>query len=421
MTALDVARDAGAYDPFDLNKPHKQWAEFREEPIFYHEPSGYWVASRYEDIKEIFDDWKTFSSENAQKPMRPMCEAGRQVLKDGGFTAYSGLTARVPPDHTRIRKVAQSCFGPRRFKSIAPQIEEIVRNHLDKLEDAGRAGAPVDFWQIVAYPVPAYVLFTLMGIPEADVPKIKRYGEARAKMTWSDLTDEEQIPVAHDMVAYWNYIHELLDMRRENPGDDFPSDLLRLQSEGADITDDEIAGVLYSTLFAGHETTSTFMGNYVLAMMENRDAWDAVREDPQLIPGAVEEMLRYMPSVVGWRRKARTAATVGGVDLPEGAEILMLTGAANRDESQFPDGEKLDITRDNARTHLSFGYGIHYCLGFQLAKMEAIELVSQLSQRFPSLRTAPGFEAEYNRNITFRVPKSVLVEWDDMKSAEAAE
>jgi cytochrome P450 len=132
-------------------------------------------------------------------------------------------------------------------------------------------------------------------------------------------------------------------------------------------------------------------------------------------------MLRYMPSVVGWRRKARTAATVGGVDLPEGAEILMLTGAANRDESQFPDGEKLDITRDNARTHLSFGYGIHYCLGFQLAKMEAIELVSQLSQRFPSLRTAPGFEAEYNRNITFRVPKSVLVEWDDMKSAEAAE
>lgn len=420
MNALDDIRPADGFDPFDLNAPHAQWAQFREkEPIFYHEPSGYWVVSRYEDIKAIFDDWQTFSSENAQKPMRPMCEEGRKILTDGGFTAYSGLTARVPPDHTRIRKVAQGCFGPRRFKSIEPQIEDIVARHLDQLEEAGRRGGPVNFWEVVAYPVPAHVLFTLMGIPDEDVPKIKKFGESRARMTWSDLTDEEQLPVAHDMVAYWKYIHDLLDMRRASPGDDFPSDLLRLQSEGADISDEEIAGVLYSTLFAGHETTSTFMGNYVLAMMDNRDAWEAVKEDPAKIPGAVEEMLRFTPSVVGWRRKARHATTVGGVDLPEGAEVLMLTGSANRDEDQFPEGERLDINRDNARTHLSFGYGIHYCLGFQLAKIEAQVLLRQLSERFPSLRLAPGFQRDYNRNITFRVPKSVMVEWDGMAEAAA--
>lgn len=413
MKDLDGRRPSDGYDPFDLNTPHARWKEFREEePVFFHEPTGYWVVSRYDDIKVIFDDWKTFSSENAQKPMRPMCEAGRKVLTEGGFTAYSGLTARVPPDHTRIRKVAQSCFGPRRFKSIEPQIEDIVKRHLDALEDAGRNGGPVNFWEVVAYPVPAHVLFTLMGIPDADVPKIKKYGAARGKMTWSDLSDEEQIPVAHDMVAYWKYIHDLLDMRRANPGDDFPSDLLRLQAEGAEIADEEIAGVLYSTLFAGHETTSTFMGNYVLAMMDNPDAWEAIKADPSLIPNAVEEMLRYMPSVVGWRRKARTACTVGGVDLPAGAEVLMITGGANRDESQFPEGEKLDIRRDNARSHLSFGYGIHYCLGFQLAKMEASILLRQLAERFPTLRLAPGFVPEYNRNITFRVPKAVLIEWD---------
>ncbi len=413
MKDLDGRRPSDGYDPFDLNKPHARWKEFREdEPVFFHEPTGYWVVSRYDDIKAIFDDWKTFSSENAQKPMRPMCEAGRKVLTDGGFTAYSGLTARVPPDHTRIRKVAQSCFGPRRFKSIEPQIEAIVKRHLDALEDAGRDGGPVNFWEVVAYPVPAYVLFTLMGIPDEDVPKIKRYGASRGKMTWSDLSDEEQIPVAHDMVAYWKYIHDLLGMRRANPGDDFPSDLLRLQAEGADIADEEIAGVLYSTLFAGHETTSTFMGNYVLAMLDNPDAWEAIKSDAGLIPNAVEEMLRYMPSVVGWRRKARTACTVGGVDLPAGAEILMITGGANRDESHFPEGEKLDILRENARTHLSFGYGIHYCLGFQLAKMEASILLRELAERFPTLRLTPGFVPEYHRNITFRVPKSVLVEWD---------
>ncbi len=400
------------FDPFNLNNPHAQWKNFREDqPIFYHADTGYWIVSRYDDCKAIFDDWQTFSSENAQKPMRPMCDEGRAILTAGGFTAYSGLTSRVPPDHTRIRKIAQSCFGPRRFKSIEPQIETIVARHLDALAAKGGAG-PVDFWDVVAYPVPAYVLFTLMGIPDEDVPKIKQYGASRGKMTYSDLTDAEQIPVAHDMVAYWKYIHDLLDMRRANPGDDFPSDLLRLQSEGADISNEEIAGVLYSTLFAGHETTSTFMGNYVLTMMHNRAAWEAIKADHSLIPNAVEEMLRYMPSVVGWRRKARNAVTVGGVDLPAGAEVLMITGSANRDEGHFPQGEALDITRENARSHLSFGYGIHYCLGFQLAKMEAAILLRQLAVRFPTLRLAPGFVPDYLRNISFRVPKSVLVEWD---------
>ena len=411
MQATAGVMPSDGYDPFDLNTPQARWAEFRaQEPIFFHEPTGYWVVSRYDDIKAIFDDWKTFSSENAQKPMRPMCEEGRRILTEGGFTAYSGLTARVPPDHTRIRKIAQSCFGPRRFKSIEPRIEQIVTAHLDRLEAAGKDGGPVNFWEIVAYPVPAPVLFTLMGIPDADVPKIKQYGMSRGRMTWSDLSDAEQIPVAHDMVAYWKYIHDLLDMRRAEPGDDFPSDLLRLQSEGAEITDEEIAGVLYSTLFAGHETTSTFMGNYVLAMMDNRDAWEAIKADPGKIPNAVEEMLRFMPSVVGWRRKARTETVVGGVTLPAGADVLMITGSANRDDAQFPKGDTLDILRDNARTHLSFGYGIHYCLGFQLAKMEAAILLRQLAERFPDLTLAPGFRPTYHRNITFRVPTSVMVQ-----------
>lgn len=420
MTTQRAACPADGYDPFDLNAPHARWQALRDQqPVFFHEPSGYWVVSRYDDIKAIFDDWKTFSSENAQKPMRPLSPAARQVMLDGGFTAYSGLTARVPPDHTRIRKVAQSCFGPRRFKSIEPQIETIVARHLDLLQDAGRTGGPVDFWQIVAYPVPAFVLFTLMGIPDADVPSIKRWGDARLRMTYTDLTDDDQIAVAHDMVAYWRYIRALIARKRAEPGDDFPSDLVRLQAEGAEITDDEIAGLLYSTLFAGHETTSTFMGNYVLAMLDNPASWAAIKADPARIPNAVEEMLRYMPSVVGWRRKARVDCTVGGVALPAGAEILMLTGSANRDEAQFPGGEGLDIGRDNARTHLSFGYGIHYCLGFQLAKMEGAILLRQLSQRFPDLALAPGFRASYHRNITFRVPVAVMVQTGAARAAAA--
>jgi cytochrome P450 len=413
MNAMGSSLPPGDYDPFDLNTPHAHWQFFREnQPVFFHEETGYWILTRFDDIKAVFDDWQTYSSENAQAPMRPMCDAGRQVMKDGGFTAYSGLTARVPPDHTRIRKIAQSCFGPRRFKSIEPQIEIIVRNHLDALEAKGRLSMPVDFWKEVAYPVPAHVLFTLVGIPDADVPMIKSFGESRLALTWGFLTDEEQLPHAHNMVKYWAYCRALVQARKNTPGDDFPSDLARLQADGAEITDDEIAGVMYSVLFAGHETTSTLMGNSVITLANNRASFEAIQNDHALIPGTVEELLRFSPSVVGWRRKSRTDSVIGGVTIPAGANILMFTGSANRDEHQYPNGESFDHTRSNARTHLAFGYGIHYCLGFQLAKMEGQIVLRQLSERFPSLRLAPGFVAQYQRSVGFRVPKSVLVEWD---------
>lgn len=415
MNIMQDIRSGDGFDPFDLDAPHAVWKLFREEkPIFFHEDSGYWIVSRYSDMRAIFDDWECFSSENAQAPMRPMCEEGLRIMADGDFTAYSGLTARVPPDHSRIRKAAQTCFSPRRFKAIEPQIEDIVARHLDAMRAAKTPGQPIDFWQQVAYPVPAHVLFTLMGIPESDVDAIKQFGKSRAAMTYGDLSDAEQIPVAHDMVAYWKYCRELVAKRRAVPGDDFPSDLLKAQKNGVDISDHEISSVMYSVLFAGHETTSTLMGNAILVLMENRDAWEAICADETLIPGAVDELLRYAPSVVGWRRKARYATTVGGVALPEGAQILMITGSGNRDDAQFPDGERFDISRSNARTHLSFGYGIHHCIGYQLARMEVSILLRQLTRRFGSLRLPEGFYPGFLRNITFRVPKQVLVEWDEV-------
>ena len=413
MNVMNPIREASAFDPFEMNAPQPNWALFRkEQPIFFHQETGYWIVSRYADVKEIFDDWKTFSSENAQKPMRPMCEEGRRIMADGGFTAYSGLTARVPPEHTRIRKIAQECFGPRRFKAIEPQIEAIVKRHLDTIEDMHKRGEKVDFWKEVAYPVPAYVLFTLVGIPDEDVPMIKTFGDSRLTLTWGDLTDAEQIPHAHNMVAYWNYCQKLIRHKRKFPGDDLPSDLVRAQAAGQEITDEEIAGLMYSVLFAGHETTSTLMGNTIITLMNNRDAWDAICADPAKIPNTIEEILRFSPSVVGWRRKARHAKTIGGVELPAGAEILMITGSANRDDAQFPGGETFDIGRQNARTHMSFGYGIHYCLGFQLAKLEGGIVLRQLTQRFPSLRLASDFTPRFHRNISFRVPSEVMVDWN---------
>ncbi|MGB1008269.1 MAG: cytochrome P450 [Thiolinea sp.] len=398
------------YDPFDLSAPHADWQHLRENsPVYFHEPTGYYIVSRYDDVKAVFNDWETFSSDNAQAPMRPMCAEGKRIMKEGGFTAYSGLSARMPPDHTRIRKVLQRCFGPRRFKSIEPKIKQIITRAFDTIAPNGKA----DFYREIAYDVPALVLFTLMGIPDEDVPKVKEWAASRAVLTWGNLSDEEQLPHAHNMVEYWAYCRHLVASRKISPGDDLPSDMVRLQREGAEITDDEIAGVMYSVLFAGHETTTTLMANAVVTLMQNRDQWDAVVADPSLIPKLTDEMLRFSPSIVSWRRRATKATEVGGVAIPENANVLMLMGSGNRDESVFPQGEHFIPDRKNARTHLSFGYGIHYCVGFQLAKMEFGIMLRQLSSRFPDLRLQKDQHISYLNNVSFRVPSCVNVEWGE--------
>ena len=338
--------------------------------------------------------------------MRPMCDVGKQIMKDGGFTVYSGLSARVPPEHTRIRKIAQSAFGPRRFKAIQPKIEIIVDRYLAKIAAMGEC----DFFREVAYDVPALVLFALMGIPDEDVPKVKDWATSRAVLTWGNLTDEEQLPLAQKMVEYWAYCRGLVAARKETPGDDFPTDMVQAQAAGADITDDEIAGVMYSVLFAGHETTTTLMANAVITLMSNRDAWDAICADPSLIPAATEEILRFEPSIVSWRRRAKVDAEIGGVSIPEGSNILMIMGSGNRDTAVFEDPETFDIHRKNARNHLSFGYGIHFCIGFQLAKMEFGIMLRELTTRFPKMKMKPRQDIEYLTNISFRVPNQVLVD-----------
>ncbi len=409
MNVAEIIRGEDGFDPFDLKAPFDKWERLREEqPVFFHEPTGYFIVTRYADVKAVFDDWKTFSSENAQAPMRPMCEEGKRIMKEGGFTAYSGLSARVPPDHTRIRKIVQGCFGPRRFKSIEPKIEEIIDRQLNKVGPQGGC----DFFREVAYEVPALVLFALMGIPDADVPKVKDWAVSRALLTWGNLTDEEQIPHAHKMVEYWAYCRALVAARKLERGDDLPSDLVRLQIEGAEISDEEIAGVMYSVLFAGHETTTTLMANGVVSLMSDRKQWEALCADPSLIQSATEEVLRYSPSIVAWRRRAKADTEIGGVAVPEGSDILLIMGSANRDEAVFENGDGFDVARKNARNHLSFGFGIHFCLGSQLAKLEFGIMLRELIKRFPEMRLKEGQDIDYLHNISFRVPAKVDVQWE---------
>ncbi|WP_197675840.1 cytochrome P450 [Micromonospora auratinigra] len=365
--------------------------------------------SRYEDVRAVFTDWETFSSANAQAPVREPGAQARRVLREGGFTAYSGLSARVPPEHTRIRKVVQRQFGRRRYRALEPQIRaNVVRLLKRMLLRAERTG---DLVSDLAIDVPTITILTLLGADPAMLSTFKRWSASRAAMTWGDLSAEEQVPHAHRLVEYWHECLRLVAEAGQSERDSLVGDLVRAQRGGDPISDHEIASVCYSLLFAGHETTTALISNALSVLLAHREQWDSLVADAGKIPGAIDEVLRHSPAVITWRRQARRAATIGGVEVPAGANILLVLGSANRDERRFVDPDVFDIHRGNAREHLAFGFGIHYCLGSVLAKTQAKIVVEEVTRLCPHLRLAPDVPLAYGANLSLRAPLSVPVTW----------
>lgn len=400
------------FEPFDQNDPFPAYAELRaEEPVFFDERIGYWVVTRYDDIKAVFEDWQTFSSENAQAPVRERGAEAARIMTEGGFTAYSGLSARVPPEHTRIRRIAAKAFTPRRYKVLEPSIRAHVVSLLESM--LARPERRGDIVADLAYDVPTVTILTLIGADTSKVDTFKRWSDSRAAMTWGDLSDEEQIPHAHNLVEYWTECQRLVSDAHANQPDSLVGDLVRAQAAGDEITDHEIASIAYSLLFAGHETTTTLISNAARVLLGHTDQWQQLVADPSKIPAAVDEVLRYSGSITAWRRKAKADATIGGVAIAVGDQILLVMGSANRDEAKFADGESFDITRPNAREHLSFGFGIHYCLGNMLAKLQAKIALEELARLAPDLRLIGEEPISFRENLSFRVPNDVPVTWGE--------
>lgn len=399
------------YEPFEQTDPFPSYAAMRaDEPVMYDERIDCWVVTRYDDIKSVFEDWETFSSENAQAPVRERGAEAKRIMQEGGFTAYSGLSARVPPEHTRIRKVVAKAFTPRRYKLLEPAIRANVVHLVETmLSHPDRQG---DLVRDLAYDVPTITILTLIGADVSQVETFKRWSDSRAAMTWGDLSDEQQVPHAHNLVEYWQECLRLVAVAHAEHPDSLVGDLVRMQDEGDPITDHEIASVCYSLLFAGHETTTTLISNALRVLLGHRDQWESIVADPSRIAGAIDEVLRFSPSIVGWRRRATRPASVGGVDLPQGANLLLLMGSANRDESHFEDPDTFDSGRSNAREHLAFGFGIHYCLGNLLAKLQAKVALEEVARLAPGLCLTDDADIAFGRNLSFRAPVAVPVTWE---------
>ncbi|PIB31210.1 cytochrome P450 [Maribacter sp. 4G9] len=396
------------FEPFDLTNPFPFYEKCRKEsPIFYSEELGYYVVTRYEDIKNIFKDWKTFTSQNAQSPFKPIAPKAKKMMEERGLVGLSGLSGRIPPDHTRIRRIVSMAFNLARIKKLEPRIRELAKEMIGDFKNDGHA----ELVKQLTYDLPAYVIFMLLGVPKKDVKKVKSWAESRMLMTWGNLTEEEQLVHAENMVRYWNYCQELVKKRHEKYSDDLPGDLVKLQSEGHEITDHEIAAICYSQLFAGHETTTSLMGNGIRELLLHPQSWDAIKAHPELIPNAIEEVLRYSPSIVSWRRHSTAESEVGGVSIPKGSNLLLVMGSGNRDDENFPKGGNFDIERKNAKEHLSFGFGIHFCLGSPLAKLEFKVVLEELTQMIPDLKLKEDQEFKFAPNTSFRAPLALEVEW----------
>ncbi len=404
-----ISSSSKDFDPLDLSDPFPLLARARrEQPVFYSPAIDYWVVTSYDDVKAIFQDHGTYTAANTISPIVPFSQAVKRLLAEGDYSPEPVLSNNVPPSHSRIRALVNRLFTPRRMKSFAPAIRQIAQRSVERL--SGRA--PVDIVAELTYEYPAHVLFHVLGVPDADVPRIKAWAGNRIKLYYGRPSAAEQIAMTGRLIPFWHYVVDLVRDKLERPADDLTSDLIRMR-DGDDqvLTLNEIASCMITLLVAGHETTTAQINNALLHSLSQRELWQRLCEQPETIPQFLEEMMRYDPSVCAWRRLTARDCVISGVEIPAGANLLLMLNSANRDEKIFPEPDAIIPARDNLKDHLAFGYGIHYCVGAPLARLEMAILLETLARELPALRLLPHQKIAYTRNISFRGPVALRVTW----------
>lgn len=398
------------FDPLStsyMNDPHSLFAKLRADaPVTYVPDLDLYVVSRYADVTRVLEDRETFASEGASSPFVPVAPEAAAILA-GGFPRKPVFSNCDPPKHPKMRMAASRCLTLKRWEKAKPAIRAYAQDLLDKM-----AKKPVaDLMEDLCFPLPAFAGFSLLGFPLEDTDLLKSWCNGRVEITYGKLSPEGQLEAAHDLVNFFAYCRNFVEMRLTNPGDDLTTDLLELSKEmGDDLTTEDIVNMIYSISLAGHETSTAAIMNALQKLLTDRKQWDALRADPSLIPNAVEELMRWNSPSLAIRRLSTRESEVGGVPIPKGARMFVLLASANRDEEHFPNPEEFDLERENARDHVSFGKAWHFCLGAPLARFEAQLVLELLTQQTPDMRLVEGQTAHYVPNVLIRKPEHLLVE-----------
>jgi cytochrome P450 len=410
VTQCPVTAMGRRYKPFDHEQMHASLEiARREEPVFYSPELGYWVVTRYDDDFAILRNPERFSAANANTPITPLPSEALDLLREGGY-ALEGIQVNCdPPRHTRIRDSAARYLNAKQFASFERPIREVVQDALARLAGKSR----VDLLKEFTHELPARVIFMLLGIPDDDAGLVKRWSTNRVLISFSRPTHEQQVEAARNLLSFWAYCVSLVRHRIQSPRDDYPSMLLKLRGgDDSVLTVNEINSAVFGLLFAGHETTTSQATSALHALLSDRASWESIRADPSLIANAVEESLRMHGAVANWRRRAKCDVEIAGVSIPAGSNLLISLTSANRDPKYFAEPDRFDVRRANARKHLTFGNGIHFCLGAPLARLELKIMIEELSRRYPRTRLVADRAPGYASAFAFRAPQSLWVDLD---------
>jgi cytochrome P450 len=348
-----------------FSNPFPWYAKMRREsPVFYDSEQQCWMIFRYEDVKNVFANWQLFSSQVQHPP------------EQTDFT--QSLNYTDPPKHQSLRSLVAKVFTARRVEELAPRITQITHELIDRIQGQHR----MDFVHDLAIPVPVIVIAKILGVPVTDRADFKR---------WSDgimMQDPVSLKVMGD------YFRQLIKERRQHPGKDLISELIAAHDASETLTAQELVDFCLVLLVGGNETTTNLMGNAILCFHEYPEAFEWIKRKPELLPLAIEEVLRYRSSIQGMERFTKVETQLGGQTIPAGQMVTVWMGSANRDEAQFDRAEKLIIDRD-PNPHVAFGNSIHFCLGAPLARLEGKIVLNAVLERLPNLRIDPAATLEF--------------------------
>jgi cytochrome P450 len=405
-----AAATAPLFDPLSpefIRDPYPHYDLLRRVDPLHITPHGMYLASRHADVSSVLRD-KRFGKDFVDRSTR---RYGPKIMEEPIFRSMSHwMLQQDPPDHSRLRGLVVKAFTARRVEDMRPRIQQIVDQTLDRVIPNGSMDLIEDF----AFRLPVTIICDMLGIPEE-----------HREVFYSGSRDGgrilDPVPLSPEEIAKGNavymmtqmYFQQLFELRRKQPGDDLTTQLVQAEEEdGSKLTNEELTANIILLFGAGHETTVNLIGNGCLALHRNPDQLALLKGRPELITGAIEEFLRYDSSVQMTGRVAlEDIDDLCGRKVPKGESVLCLLGSANRDPAVYPDGaDRLDITRPNVRP-LSFGGGIHFCLGAQLARIEAEIAISTLLRRLPDLRLDDADNPEWRPTFVLRGLKRLPASW----------
>jgi len=406
---VQTATNAPLFNPLSpefIRNPYPHYERMRTTDPVHLTPLGMYVASRHAEASLVLRD-KRFGKDYVERTIR---RYGPKIMEEPVFRNFAlTMLQQDPPDHTRLRGLVAKAFTARRVEDMRPRIQEIVDENLDRIIPQGKMDLIEDF----AYRLPVTVICDMLGIP-AEHREMFHSGSRNSGRILEPvpMTPEEikQSNASQAMVKM--YFDQLFDLRRKNPGDDLTTQLLQAEEDGNKLSNEELYANIILLFGAGHETTVNLIGNGLLALHRNPDQLALLKANPSLITNAIEEFLRYDSSVqMSGRVALEDIEDLGGKRIPKGESVLCLLGSANHDPAVYLDRpERLDITRPNVKP-LSFGGGIHFCLGAQLARIEAEIAISTLLRRLPDLRLDDAENPEWRPTFVLRGLKRLPASW----------